>query len=448
MSIWRPRTGLRIPHITRARTLDEQYIPSIGGGLLLNMPLREHTRPIFSAGAATGFSTETVDADGTFKHYHTGLITGATVNTARIEPHGVLVEGARTNLMLRSEEHCVDGSGNPWLWTAAVCTANQAVAPDGNTTAEKMAETTDNSAHFCAQLVAITVAAYTYSVYVKKGAGRDWVVLVGEVPPTAAAWFDIANGTVGTVSGGASPSGRITDIGSGWYRCQLTWTGTTADNVYAYVGLADSDGSLSYVGDTGKYVYIWGSQCELGAFASSYIPTTTATVQRGVDHLRIDNTSEVHCKAAAGTFCAAFTPHWSGAPAQYYRVLDAQKAGDEGVVVSTVIDEEKMLLWVQNDAGVNQAFIEGAWSFVADEPHIVTAVWDTNRFELYRDGVLIGEDTSGTPDTINTSLAIGHHRITNGFEPFADIAHLLIYSDAKSATDIGRISAELTRWIA
>ena len=56
-----------------------------------------------------------------------------------------------------------------------------------------------------------------------------------------------------------------------------------------YVG--QNGTTFSYTGDGTSGIFIWGAQLEAGAFATSYIPTTTGTLARSADVCSIANTA-------------------------------------------------------------------------------------------------------------------------------------------------------------
>jgi hypothetical protein len=197
-----------------------------------------------------------------------------------LAPRGLLIEEQRTNLVLRSEEF----DNASWTKSNATVTANTIVAPDGSLTADKLVENTANTSHAVIPATGTTYAAapYTFSFYAK-AAERGFVrAIVNDVTPSFfTAYFDLANGTVGSVSG----TGAVTSIvaaGNGWYRCSITAT-VAAGLGNVAIRAATANGTDSYTGDGFSGLYIWGAQLEVGAFPTSYIPTTTAAATRADD---------------------------------------------------------------------------------------------------------------------------------------------------------------------
>jgi hypothetical protein len=196
---------------------------------------------------------------------------------------GALIEGAGTNLCLQSQT--LDNAS--WTLVDATVTADQIAAPDGTTTADLITDGVAGTAAVT-QTITVTVASpVTHTVYAKRG-NSDWlqIQLGGSGTERIRGWYNLATGAVGStavVVPGASASQTITSVGGGWYRCSLTGTlngvGTTcAINTFICTG----DTSLTRVNNATRY--FWGAQLENNqAFATSYIPTTTASATRAAD---------------------------------------------------------------------------------------------------------------------------------------------------------------------
>lgn len=214
--------------------------------------------------------------------YHSGSVTvgSAAINVKR-DAHYIagvrtmLLEDTRTNLMLRSQEF----DHAAWTKTATVV-ANSTAAPDGTTTAELMHPTTSGDFRGVNQGAAVGATTHTASVYAK-ASGFSWFYLVKTDGSAIGAWFNLTTGVIGTVAGGQVA--KITSMANGWYRCTLSGA-TAAGTGFCQVGISDADNSSFATVSGTNGVYVWGGQLETAANeASSYIPTTTATVARGVE---------------------------------------------------------------------------------------------------------------------------------------------------------------------
>lgn len=196
---------------------------------------------------------------------------------------GLLIEEARTNLLLYSE----DLSGSGWSASGASVSANAAASPDGSMTADKLVESATTATHYICRSASIT-SGVTYSVqFFAKAAERSVVqfAVTSAVFPATHINFDLAAGTVSAL--GASISGSIVPLSDGYFLCQATLTATaTSATSFVYLVIANSPtmGRFeTYAGDGSSGLYLWGAQLEVGSSPTSYIPTTSAAASRSAD---------------------------------------------------------------------------------------------------------------------------------------------------------------------
>jgi hypothetical protein len=95
-------------------------------------------------------------------------------------------------------------------------------------------------------------------------------------------FFNLANGTVGTSQIGVL-NPKMENYGNGWYRCSFQFVASSTLIDYR-IASATSDNTVSYSGTIGQEsISVTACQFEAGSYATSYIPTTSATVTRLAD---------------------------------------------------------------------------------------------------------------------------------------------------------------------
>jgi hypothetical protein len=214
--------------------------------------------------------------------------TGA-INTVGAIPLGLLIEEQRTNVLLQST------LATSWFTSYVTEVANAAIAPDGTLSAASITQDTLNAEHYTQQTPAIAAnVVYALSIFVKPFGAQRYVNLSlydnTTIPNSASAVFDLQNGTVtatannGTATGSA---GTVTAGLNGWYRIILTATPSAAANTGVLARICLFNGpttsSNSFTGDGVSGVFAWGADLQAGAFATSYIPTTSAAATRAAD---------------------------------------------------------------------------------------------------------------------------------------------------------------------
>lgn len=340
-----------------------------------------------------------------------GLVTAATNNQARFDYNpatlairGLLIEESRANLMLRSEDFA---SAN-WNKGGASVTSNSAVSPDGATTADTIVEDTTNATHTVDQAVNVSASTtYTVTFFAKRASGtRNVFIQINTSGGTTGAgfvWFDLGTGAASAITtlGGTfvGVSAAATAFGSSWYRCALTFT-TNTGNTGATFYIGTYNGGRSYLGDGTSGIFVWGAQLEAGAFATSYIPTTTTALTRNSDVAVMTGTNfSDWYTATAGSLVFSATAR--GTNAYVYSFCGAANSGNDALYtyVSTTYKTQS---WT---GGALQANID---SGVADGASVnISSGYATNNFGTAANGNATQTDLTYTQATMD-KLRIGN----------------------------------------
>jgi hypothetical protein len=165
-----------------------------------------------------------------------------------------------------------------WNKQGSAISANQAISPDGTTNADLLYPTANGSVAAAYQSKTISANTdYTQSVYVK-AAGKNFAALYSLNGGNGTIMW--VNLTTGAITNGVSASNRFaTSVGNGWWRIGFTEQIATTIG-YLHVYPTDAAGSAAVTANGTDGIYIYGAQIEAGAYATSYIPTTTAAVTR------------------------------------------------------------------------------------------------------------------------------------------------------------------------
>jgi hypothetical protein len=216
-----------------------------------------------------------------------GLIQSASINTARFESDGLLIEPQRTNIVPTDNPSAAAWSA----LTNVTKVSNAQIDPTGATGGVIITETTANGLHAIGlptSLYASVAVDYVISFYAKSLATRN--------PYTATEFNTLRNATLNAstnaVVGGtgatnatsvAAPSGfrRVSYSSQSIHgavtscRTSLGMTNVTSvTTTFLYP---------SYVGVVTESASFWGMQIELGTYPSSIIPTTGAAATRSAD---------------------------------------------------------------------------------------------------------------------------------------------------------------------
>ena len=193
----------------------------------------------------------------------------------------ILLEPQRTNTLTYSSSF----DNAAWTKVNATVTANTTTSPSGIVDADTLtADGTSNIHQTVSSAISFTNSTtYTYSVYVKKNTNNFIQLYFSASIGGMFANFDLNSGSVGTLGtlSGSAPTSSIVNVGNGWYRCSMTITANATTTAACVIHITSSSTAPRAESNTlSTSVYIWGAQVEAGSYATSYIPTTTASVTR------------------------------------------------------------------------------------------------------------------------------------------------------------------------
>ena len=381
----------------------------------------------FSTGTPSGY-TLTRASTGTYVD-SSGYVASASTDIARLTHNssgsrlGLLVEGQRQNLVLRSEDFTTT-----WTNINTTDSANAATAPDNTSNADEIIESAGTTV---SRLVQQTLSwtngtTYTVSVFARAGTATCFQIAgrTNSFGTNEWATFDLSAGTVGSV--GTSVTGSdatIEDFGNGWYRCKLTMVAVgTATEAIPFVltnNTATTTRFPTYTVTAGneRGLYLWGAQVEAEATASSYIPTTTAAVTRSADLAHVLDSS---------------ITSW-GSPGAL--VIHFYAPGQAGTLIST---DNASTAQIGIEAQTSATTIRGMWSSGQTNPSNTSGTgvqkavhyWNgtDSRFCLNGGTVQTGSNnlTIGNTDFVTLGAESTESGGTPNQNPYTDYANCII----------------------
>jgi hypothetical protein len=348
----------------------------------------------------------TVDRD-TVKYVlnSSGDIASVAIDTPAIEYNtdgtykGLLVEPASTNICKQSEN-----ISTTWAPNDATPTQSTEETPDGDTSSKfiKLADNnTGGGAKGYVQVYqTLTVAAntkYTASVFFKADQLSFAQLLIQDYDggTDAYQYFNLSTGAKGTAVN--LNDSKIEAYPNGWYRCSVTWTQGAADTSFTFVILVADSISNNYVDlDGTSSIFVWGAQVEASPIATSYIPTTTASVTRNKDDISLTGASdligqsegtlyvEVDWKEASGTY-------------QFLLSLNDGTLSNRIVIYNTIGGSLFMFAAADGTILTQQGELSSGYSGIQK----IAFAYKSGDFELYRNGSSISSE-SDPADTLAT----------------------------------------------
>jgi hypothetical protein len=304
----------------------------------------------------------------------------------------LLVEPQRTNLLTYSSSF----DNSDWGKIGITAFANNTTAPNGTMSADKIAFTNTNSYIYPTAVVfAITNNSFSYSVYAKADTQSAFNMLIGTPVGVWGANFDLTTQTA-TPFSGSGTSGKIESVDNGWFRCILTAPIPVVVYAEASIGFPIAGGSL----------FFWGAQIEAGAYPTSYIPTTSASVTRNADVISKTGISSL-IGQTEGTLFLDVTAQLNNADEQDLSISDG--TGNNRAIIRLTSSGVIRGIGV---FGGSLEFNIGGSAYTTGTRYKIALAYKNNDVALYVNGTLQGS-TSTT--TISGTLSrLGFDVFTNG----------------------------------
>ena len=331
-----------------------------------------------------------------------------------LESLGLLIEESRTNIVSYSQEFnngywSKTGGGNP----GTTVTANQAVAPDGTTTADYIDYTSATTASKLVERSFDDTPAgktYTGSVWIKGTAGQTINLILDGY--------------------GVDVTGEQYTLDGTWQR--LTITRTYGPTFSAAALFRFGVRPLGLSAGTANQVYAWGAQIEAGSFPTSYIPTSGSTATRAVDDAVIqgDSFNSFFNPSEGSVICKYKKDHWPGAAGdiRYERIWeigDGTDANNLNIFNDPSQPSGENIRYRVRTSSTN-VFGPTTVTTGNNQTPTVALGYAKDNFVLVIDGTLIAADTSGDLPVVDR-LHIGGRYGNDSVDRFNNTISKLFY---------------------
>jgi hypothetical protein len=353
-----------------------------------------------------------------------GLIESVANNVPRLDYlnascPSLLLEPQRTNLFTNSETF---DSAN-WTKSGATITANVAVSPDGYTNADLQ-----TGGEIYQQKTQPNATACTMSVFVKKDTAASatirYIDNVSGFVGGGITYTYATNAITILQSANASVSGEAISYGNGWYRLILKYT-SAASVTFNYQGI-QAGGS-----------FIYGAQFETSAaYATSYIPTTSAAVTRNADEIYKTGISSL-INSTEGVLFVETKGFFDAQP--YSTYIQLSKNGESVFDNSLVLQHRNngyLRVYVNGSATTNLNFnIDIDFT----QNHKIAVLYKLNGYKLFIDGV--AQSLFGTPtQTVFSGLDNLSFDLRGSNSWNAKIKNLIVFPSALSDTELTELT--------
>jgi len=339
------------------------------------------------------------------------------------------IEPERTNNFQRSE----DITNAYWTKTGATATGNTQTAPDNTLTADSLIATNSTGRHEVSRSISASGSGgqkYIASFYAKKGnVNYAYIDGAGSVWGGNTLIVDLNNGNIIFYNGNIENI-SVTLI-NGYYRISMSASVNTSTNAVVRFGMTSSTTSTTSTLTTSDFTYVWGFQWERSENlqyigATSYIPTTTASVTRVADVVSTTEPNMLqYLNISEGTIFVKV--NWKN----NYGIKRYLNLG-LGIVYLTSNQTNQI-------SGVYTGSATITSSFYNDGILKIAFAYKNNDFVLYINGVLIGTDTSGSTNRTFDRITLSFPN-TQVYNSGNELIYGAVYNQRLSNSDLAKLT--------
>jgi len=358
--------------------------------------------PFYGTGGISGSG----GTNGTYVNSSGIIVSGSAPrydhDPVTLQLMGWLIEGASTNMFIRSG----DFSNAAWTKTGLTATLGEN-APD-NSSNGAVLEITDITTEPSVSQTRNNAVRTIVSCFIKAGGASPSTFATVKLATVATTNVEVliavnlADGTFD--SSGTYHTVDVRQWRNGWWRVSLcvdAQAGQVSNTMHVRPGYL-----TGYT--VGQTCLVWGGQCEetssgFVSSATSYIPTTTATVNRTSDTLVAVNSGGV-ANDSSITLMAEFAIGTvsSGNIRAVLHLSDGT-----GINMTRIIVQTTGVSCVSvTSGGISQASINGAAMTLRQFTKVCARLM-TNNMSMYENGALVGSDLAGTVPGVTNSLRLG-----------------------------------------
>ena len=306
----------------------------------------------------------------------------------------LLLEKQSTNLNIYSEDY----TNATWDKLDIVTTnySNVVISPDGTQNASKLIPNTTSSSYHGLQLSSGRPSltggvVYTYSLFAK--AQGYTKIRLQNFSQAVRAQFDLSNGTLINQSG--TTTTFIDSMGNGWYRIGFTYTQSSTQSSYWNILVVSTDDNSStapvaFSGNGTDAIAIYGAQLEASTYATSYIPTTSASATRVADECSKTGITSLIGQTEGVLFVDFVFTAFDGS-AKWIAFL-----GGGANYIGLYANSNTYII---GEVSNTTSQFSGAYSFSVGQRYKIAIAYKANDFAYYVNGSQITTSSSGTVPT-------------------------------------------------